>query len=182
MSPDTTHAPTGNETKPLARSGDGIQRVVANGIAIAPAVRTVVTLETGRSTAAAERKARQAETDKLAQKVADEAQASGVISGSGGASIARTGERFTALSGESKLHPIVQRIYDSVPQKLQKVFHSKCCEGNTTTQMINAGVSPRGATHSVVRIRKPGVPEHGTPLQTCPSCTHLFKNLDNIFK
>ena len=36
MSPDTTQAPTGNETEPLARSGDGIQRAVAVGLATGP--------------------------------------------------------------------------------------------------------------------------------------------------
>ena len=182
LSPDTTQAPTGNETEPLARSGDGIQRVVANGMATAPLVRTVVTLDRARSAAAAERKARQADTDRLVKKVANEAQRSGVTSGSGGAAIARTGERFTALSGESKLHPVVQRIYDSVPSRLRKVFHGKCCEGNTTTQMINAGVNPRGATYSVVRIRKVGDAEHGTHLPACPSCQHLFKGIDKVFK
>jgi hypothetical protein len=53
-------------------------------MAIGPVVRMVVALENARSSAAAERQARQAETDKLARKVADEAQASGVTSGSGG--------------------------------------------------------------------------------------------------
>ncbi|HET8670258.1 MAG TPA: RHS repeat-associated core domain-containing protein, partial [Candidatus Saccharimonadales bacterium] len=183
MSPDTTHAPTGNETKPLTRSGDGIQRAVAVGMASRGALRAVEAVESARSSAAAERKARQGETDKLARKVADEAQASGVTSGAGGASIAKTGERFTALAGESKLHPIVQKIYDSVPKKLREApYHSKCCEGNTTTQMINAGVNPRGATHSVVRIRKPADPKHGTPLPPCSSCAHLFKRIDRIFQ
>lgn len=139
-------------------------------------------LENVRSTKANELKARQAETDKLARKVADEAQASGVTNGSGGAAIARTGERFTALSGESNLHPVVQRIYDQIPQRLRQAFHSRCCEGNTSTQMINAGVNPRGATHSVVRIRQPGNALHGTPLQPCPSCNILLEKLDAIFK
>jgi hypothetical protein len=127
-------------------------------------MRTAVTLENARSTKATELKARQTETDKLARKVADEAQASGVTSGSGVASIARTGERFTSLPGESKLHPIVQRIYDQVPQRLRQVFHSKCCEGNNTSQMLNAGVNSQGPASSVVRIRKPGHPDHGIPV------------------
>jgi hypothetical protein len=53
MAPDITQAPTGNKTEPLARSGDGVQRIVANGMAIGPVVRTVVALENARSSAAA---------------------------------------------------------------------------------------------------------------------------------
>lgn len=163
LSPDTTHAPTGNETKPLARSGDDIQRVVTVGMASGPLVRTLASVEAIRSGAANEIKVRQAPINLLKTK---EAQASGVTSGSGGAAIARTGERFTALSGESKLHPVVQRIYNSVPRNLPEKFHSKCCEGNNTTQMINAESIHEGLLTLLLEFGSPGI------RPTAPSYRH----------
>lgn len=94
--------------------------------------------------------------------------------GAAGAARSVTGEIFSATSRRGPLHPTVQGILNKIPQGAISNTHGACCEPKLVSQMLDAGVSPKGATFSVVRVRGAGNPNHGTQLQPCSTCKLLL--------
>jgi RHS repeat-associated protein len=85
------------------------------------------------------------------------------------------GQSFSATNRGGGLSPSAQVAYDFVPQSQRSAFHGRCCEGQLISKALNAGVDPRGGRISVVKVRAPGNPKHGTPLSPCSSCRAVLK-------
>jgi RHS repeat-associated protein len=114
-------------------------------------------------------------TANTARSVANAAQSAAPRPGAAAALRAR-GQTFTGTSGARPVNPRVQQMLDDVPANQRSAFHGKCAEINCLSQAADAGVDVRGGTISVVRVRAPGNPSHGTPLPPCSSCAHVLQN------
>ena len=108
--------------------------------------------------------------------------ASAVRPKAAGAAQAVTGEMTTATSVRGgtppSLHPTVQKFLDSVPQGARGRAHGRCCEPQLISNMLNAGVDPKGAAISVVRVRPVGNPQHATPMPPCSTCQLLLNAIN----
>ena len=189
-SSDTVNAPGPED--PKYRSGDGVKMMMTSAAvgavggpvldkALRPVVRVVANKLSGNAAQGGAAVSR-ATLDE-ARNVADKVQPlpSSVRPGAGGAGQATTGEMFTAASvrgARPTLNPTVQKILDNTPQSLRGRAHGQCCEPQLVSQMLNAGVNPKGATFTVVRVRGVGDPLHGTPIPPCPSCQFLLDTIN----
>ena len=117
-----------------------------------------------------------AETNTTAQvaaiSVANEAQALRGANrpGAAGALVATNGQTVTTTSRSGGINAGVQGALDKVPASQRSDFHGKCCEPRLISKAQDAGINVQGAEISVVRVRAPGNPLHGTPLKACSSC------------
>jgi RHS repeat-associated protein len=144
-------------------------RAQVGGVAIAEGETTAVT------------SARVASTNEAAVNTANQAQGlpRSARPGAAGAGTAVTGERFTATSGSAKLHPTVEKLLDGIPAASRSRTHGACCEPKIISQMLNAGVNPKGATISVVRVRGVGNPNHATFMGPCSTCRLMLDAINN---
>jgi RHS repeat-associated protein len=93
----------------------------------------------------------------------------------GAAAVLRArGRTFTGTSGARTVNPRVQQMLDDVPVSQRSGFHGKCAEINCLSQAADAGVDVSGGTVSVVRVRAPGNPGHGSTMAPCPTCAHVL--------
>ena len=108
-----------------------------------------------------------------ARSTANAAQAAGRKQGMA-AALEVEGQVFTATSGRGPLNPGLQKVLDETPPP-HSAFHGACAEINCISRAMDAGVDPSGGTMSVVKIRKPGHPAHGTVAELCPTCAQVIK-------
>ena len=143
-----------------------------------PQVGGVVIAETESTTVTSSQVANEAAVN-LANEVQQLSRS--VRPGSAGAVQATSGEVFTATSGTrgaGPLHPEVQRFMNNIPPNARSATHGACCEPKLVSQMLNAGVNPKGAAFSVVRVRGVGNPDHAMPMGPCSTCTLLLNAIN----
>jgi hypothetical protein len=100
--------------------------------------------------------------------------------------VTKTGEvyRETSLKGQdANLHPKVIKVLDSVPENERRPYHEKCAEPQVVSKALTRAEqgeasSPRGGRLATALIRRVGHPDHGTPIEPCPSCKVLLKAFD----
>jgi hypothetical protein len=147
-------------------------RTQIGGVAVAEAETTAVTTS------------RMAAANEAAVSTANEVQqlTPSVRPNAAGGAQAVTGETTTAVSVRGgtppSLHPTVQNFLDSVPQAARGPAHGRCCEPQLISNMLKAGVDPKGAAISVVRVRSVGNPNHATPMTACNTCQLLLNAIN----
>ncbi len=190
-SSDTANAPR-NPQDPRYRSGDSVKTMTAGAAAgvvlgpiaakiLGPITRAAFSRFAGKGAGETAATASRSAVNEAAVSAANEAQklSRSVRPGAAGAAQATTGEIFTATSGSGALNPVVQKVLDKIPPALRSRTHGACCEPKLASKMVDAGVNPKGASYSVVRVRAPGNPNHGTAMQPCDTCKLLLNALNN---
>ena len=110
-----------------------------------------------------------------AAAAADAAQAAGKTKGAA-AALTIGDETLTATSGaRSSLNPQVQKWLDEVPPDKRSAFHGKCAEIGCLSDALDAGLDTQGGAMSASKVRKPGHPDHATPLPACSTCREVAK-------